>query len=91
LRLLLQRVCEEDASGLDMWVWAEEINGMMPHQTRSALPIQAIRYLEAHLLIETENSEGLRVKITPMGVYTALLFDYVEPRRDITVTVGHEA
>lgn len=91
LRLLLQRVCEERACSLDMWVLAEEINLMMPHESRSALPIEAIRWLAAHKLIETEESGELRVKLTPMGVYTALLFDYVEPRRDITIAVGHEA
>ena len=91
LRLLLQRVCEEEACGLDMWVWAEELHQMMPHASRSVLPIQAIRYLEAHKLIEAEESGELQVRLTPMGVYTALLFDYVEPRQDIEMIVGHEA
>jgi len=91
LRLLLQRVCEEKECGLDIWVNAEEIHNMMPHSTRSALPMQAIRYLAAHLLVELEEGAVLRVRLTPMGVYTALLFDHVEPVRDITVAVGHDA
>jgi|SRR5271157_1693179 len=90
LRLLLQRVCEEKECSLDMWVNAEEIHDMMPHSARSALPMQAIRYLAAHLLIELEEGTFLRVRLTPMGVYTALLFDYVEPV-NVTMVAGHDA
>jgi len=92
LRILLQKQVEVE---FDSWIDAAKIIAAMPevdrHGDNRPVPggmFRQIEYLANHALLEFDmNSkpdwdiQTARVRLTPLGVYTALLYDYV-PEKD---------
>lgn len=81
--LFLRCLLDKQVTDLDGWVDVRDVVGLLPYVDRhsndagEALPESVwrdIEYLEGHRLLEFR-PDNPHVRLTPSGVYTALLFE----------------
>jgi hypothetical protein len=86
--LLLRKLLDMQVADFDKWVSVEDLVEAIPEvdlhhsdsERRYPRSVQRdIEYLERHQLAEFKPSNP-HVRLTPLGVYTALLFDVVSER-----------
>jgi hypothetical protein len=86
--VLLRALLEKQVDDFEAWISVEDVVASLPHRDQhlsdatEAIPSgvrRDIQYLENHDLLQFRPANP-HVRLTPVGVYTALLFDLAGTR-----------